>query len=205
MEKERGSRVSLELSRVRENSKLECRQKLKEAYELIKSSLESESRALDENRDELLGRVAKMRSQLVAQEKRLQVLRDSELQALHNRIENENALGELSALQSSLSQEQATESEVVETQEVSVMKEFNAADENNSTANRIKNNLELEREMISNVRIQIKVWEKAIKSDYLSKIAIELFGGFSSTYSFVICIFGLLLNVQGLVFFNNRS
>lgn len=123
MEKERASRVSLELSRMRENGKLECRQKLKEAYELIKSSLESESRTLGNKRDEIMTQLAEMRGQLVVQEKQLQALRDNEFQVLHNRIENENTLAELSALQSSLAKEQASESEIIETQEVSIMQE----------------------------------------------------------------------------------
>jgi hypothetical protein len=161
MDAKRASSVSLELTRVRENGKVECRQKLKEAHALIKTSLESELCALGEKRDELLNHLAKMGHDLATQEKKLNALRGSELQTLRNRIENENTLAELSALQSSLAQKQDSESEIQEKQEVSVMREFNVCDICSHKRN--LSSLEYEKKMMSNVKVQLNMLEKFIK------------------------------------------
>jgi chromosome segregation ATPase len=148
----RECRISLELARMRESGKLECRQKLKEAYTYVKELLESEMREPNEKRDELQSRLTDMRRELAMHEKRIEELRGNKFLALRSRSENENALAELNALQSSLAQSQAGESEVQEKQEVSVMREFSVSDSYNDKSS--LSSLEMEKEMMSNIKVK---------------------------------------------------
>ncbi len=114
--------ISLELSRVRVNGKSERRERLKEAFVLLKAALENEAHILQEKRLELLARLDETRREVAEHEKSLDELRPKELESLRSRFKNEKSLNELSALQNSLTQEKTNESEMQEKQEVSVMR-----------------------------------------------------------------------------------
>lgn len=147
----------VEIRKIRENGKIQVQQKLKQFFMSLKTELEKERNELADKKLSLQKTISAKQQEKENKTKELAALRNQELESVMNKVKGERELAELNELQKRMKNELAEKNQMEQTEEVMVMNEFKAED--NDDKSKLENEINVE-ELVAELSKELDIENK---------------------------------------------